>query len=731
MNHDELARELTRAAKVALACVVLGVLGLALSRLPGAGAATAWLPNALVFGVLVRRPPRYVPLYLAACFAGRFATGLLVGDAAGLTLALSTSAALGVGVSYAAARAGVDVTGTAPSARWLGWLVFSAVAGQVVAGAVASLALVEAIGVDYLSTWFAWVVGNFYGALVLLPTLLAWSPKAWRRLRQRRGLDLLWLTPLVLALSIGAEEWLSQPFLVISLPLLLAAWRLGLLGTAILTGLDLLVLVTKRVLELQFTGSTDDATGDLLASSFNLYTSLAIVAPLLLSIAQEKARHAKRQLVRSDENQRRLLNDAPSGLVMVSPDGTVLMANVRAAALFGYPQEQMLGLEVEALLPGGLGGAPTGLQPQPSLSIACERQARRSDGTEVAVEVWVNASRSRYGNATLLSVNDISARRQLQDELARAHEMAEVTLRSISDGVITVDAEQRVRFINPAAERATGLARKDAIGHPVTQVLHIVDGDTGRPVPIPFAVAMRENRTVTLGGHRRLLGPSGVPVSVEESISPIHDAGGRPVGAVMAFRDVSRVHEMALEMKRQAQHDPLTGLPNRLLLQDRIGQAMATAQREGHRLAVIFIDLDGFKGINDSLGHDVGDALLQAVSTRLQSALRDSDTVCRLGGDEFVVLLQRVQGPDDAIAAARKLLRVGREPYVIGGSEIRLSFSLGVALYPDDGLGVADLLRNADAAMYRSKHNGRNRFSLAEESAHVAGVLGSPEISGD
>jgi diguanylate cyclase (GGDEF)-like protein len=175
-------------------------------------------------------------------------------------------------------------------------------------------------------------------------------------------------------------------------------------------------------------------------------------------------------------------------------------------------------------------------------------------------------------------------------------------------------------------------------------------------------------------------------------------------------------------MSYMAQHDTLTGLPNRALLTDRLAQAMALAQRHNQKLALVYLDLDNFKHINDSLGHAVGDALLRAVAQRLNDSVRLSDSVCRQGGDEFVLLLAGIDTVQDAARAAAMLVLATSAPYVVGNHRLHVSASIGLSMYPDDGTDVETLLRNADTAMYHAKKNGRNNFQMFSPDMHARAV---------
>jgi diguanylate cyclase (GGDEF)-like protein/PAS domain S-box-containing protein len=308
------------------------------------------------------------------------------------------------------------------------------------------------------------------------------------------------------------------------------------------------------------------------------------------------------------------------------------------------------------------------------------------------------------------------------DALFEEKERAQVTLNSIGDAVMSTDEWCNVTYLNVVAERLTGWACAEAAGHPVADVFHIVDANTREAVPNPMALAIRENRTVGLTPNCLLIRRDGVEASIEDSAAPIHDRRGQVIGAVMVFHDVSSARALSLRMAYLAQHDGLTDLPNRILLNDRLGQAMALAQRHQQRLALLFLDLDHFKHINDSLGHAVGDRLLQSTAKRLLACVRSSDTVSRQGGDEFVILLSQVtHAPDAGITAEKILLALGA-PHRVDDHEIHITASIGIVTYPDDATDADTLLRNADFAMYQAKDSGRDNYQFFQSALNVSAL---------
>jgi diguanylate cyclase (GGDEF)-like protein/PAS domain S-box-containing protein len=303
-------------------------------------------------------------------------------------------------------------------------------------------------------------------------------------------------------------------------------------------------------------------------------------------------------------------------------------------------------------------------------------------------------------------------RAAIAEALFEEKERAQVTLNSIGDAVMSTDMRGNVTYLNVVAESLMGWSREEAAGHPVDEVFRIIDGITREVLPNPLALAIRENKTVGLTPNCLLIRRDGVEAAIEDSGAPIHDRRGQVTGAVMVFHDVSAARALSARTSYLAQHDSLTDLPNRMLLNDRLAQAMALAHRHRQKLAVLFLDVDRFKHINDSLGHGIGDRLLQSVSQRLHACVRSSDTVSRQGGDEFVILLSEVRHAEDAAIIADKILLALRAPHRIDKHDLHVTVSIGIVTYPEDGTEAETLMQNADFAMYDAKERGRDNYQF-------------------
>jgi diguanylate cyclase (GGDEF)-like protein len=256
----------------------------------------------------------------------------------------------------------------------------------------------------------------------------------------------------------------------------------------------------------------------------------------------------------------------------------------------------------------------------------------------------------------------------------------------------------------------------------VAEVFRILDANTPEIVPNLIEASAEQSCSVNPPANWILVRRDGSEIPLEHSVASIHDREGQATGAVIVFRDMSATRAMALQMTHSAQHDFLTGMPNRMLLNDRVNQAVAAAQRNRKKLAVLFLDLDGSKHINDSLGHPTGDKLLQSIAKRLVDCVRASDTVSRQGGDEFVVRLSEVTQPEDAALTARRMLQTVAEAHSINQHDLHVTTSIGLSVYPDDGLDAETLVKNADVAMYQAKENGRQSYQFFKPAMNVRAV---------
>jgi diguanylate cyclase (GGDEF)-like protein/PAS domain S-box-containing protein len=319
------------------------------------------------------------------------------------------------------------------------------------------------------------------------------------------------------------------------------------------------------------------------------------------------------------------------------------------------------------------------------------------------------------GGGLRRAVRNAMARKAREVAVFDDNERSRVTLASIGDAVLSTDSSWLVTFINPIAEKLLGWTCAQAVGRHVSEVFQVLDGITRERIEPQMEIAIQKGRTIILPSNCVLVRRDGQELHIEDSAAPIHDLSGEFAGMVVVFHDVSESRAITQKMSHLAEHDELTSLPNRALLNDRLEHGITLARRHGRQMAVLFIDLDHFKHINDSLGHLIGDQILKAVAERIAPCIRDSDTVSRHGGDEFIVLLTEVNRAEDAQLIAEKIRLAVMVPYTIDSHYLHLTASIGVSIYPNDGEDATALIQYADTAMYHAKEKGRNNSQFFKD----------------
>ena len=328
---------------------------------------------------------------------------------------------------------------------------------------------------------------------------------------------------------------------------------------------------------------------------------------------------------------------------------------------------------------------------------------RRKDGTDYIVEIRLQLYANEQPPVFIAMVQDITERRR-EESRTRTLSMA---LQQAADTVIVTDAAGVIEYVNPAFENTTGYSREEVTGKTpaiVRSGKHDHDFYSNMWEIISSGKVYRD-----VFINRRKHGD----IYYEEmTVTPIKDAGGKIVNYISTGKDISERIESQERLHYLAHHDVLTDLPNRLLFLERLSHALTHAQRSNKTCAMLFLDLDRFKKINDTMGHDIGDRLLQTVGERLKIVVRDGDTIARLGGDEFTVLLEGITSPEDVGNISRKILKELSRPFPIDHHQLYTSASIGISLFPTDGTDANTLLKNADAAMYRAKDHGRNNYKF-------------------
>ncbi|MFC5527711.1 EAL domain-containing protein [Rhodanobacter ginsengisoli] len=415
---------------------------------------------------------------------------------------------------------------------------------------------------------------------------------------------------------------------------------------------------------------------------------------------------------------------AAIGMALTHPDGHFLRVNAAVCQMLGYTEQELLALDIAAITHPDDMAADQDLLEQllagQRESYQLEKRNFHKLGHVVHILLSVSLVRDDHGMPLYFvsQAQDISQRKAFEDALHRERELAEVTLRSIGDAVITTDPQFQVTSLNPIAEAMTGWNSHEAHGRPIEEIFQLFDARHGQPVANPLRAAIGHNTIVDLAGKTLLRHRHGFDTPVEDSSAPIHDHAGNVIGGVLVFHDVSETRSLALKMIHLTQHDTLTGLPNRSQLHEHVKQALATANRRQQRAALLYIDINHFKQVNELHGHAIGDRVLRAFAMQLQRCLPADAVLVRHGGDEFVVVLPHLESVGAAASLSQTLINHGEQTGLDGIAELALRITIGVSVYPDDATDPENLLQHAEAASVAVKAQGQHGYRFFTASMH-------------
>ena len=451
-----------------------------------------------------------------------------------------------------------------------------------------------------------------------------------------------------------------------------------------------------------------------ISSSFNKLISRLEETGINLERMDEELKKANIERDRAEEALiplKKAVDIMQIGVTITDMQRTIIYTNIADARMHGYDVTELLGKDVRIF-------APTShhkdFMPEDVPNITnwtSESVNYRKDGSMFPVrmtsDILNDTKDGEWSSIAIVTTcEDISERKRSEDALRLRQRVIE----SSSNGIMITDAtvpDNPIIYVNPAFGRITGYEEHEALGR---SMYFLLGKDQEQAEFMEIRAAMHEHRggAAVLRNYRK----DGSLFWNDLSVSPVQDEAGKVAHFVGVINDVTEREQHEELLKYQANHDALTGLPNRNLLADRITQTLANARRYNLPVAVLFIDLDNFKIVNDSLGHALGDRMLIIQADRLLKCIRASDTVARYGGDEFVVVVSKMDKGEDAACVAHNIQETLSRPFTIDGHEFGITCSIGISLYPKDGHDVDSLLKNADAAMYRAKEQSRNSFQF-------------------
>lgn len=464
-----------------------------------------------------------------------------------------------------------------------------------------------------------------------------------------------------------------------------------------------LVRATRKVANGDFSMPVQIRTGDEIGALGESFTQMANRLGAYIA-----------ELNKSEAKFRTMLELAVSAIIMIDTRGIIQMANPAAERMFGFSQDELLGSNVTRLMPEHHAArhhefVDHYIESGVKKIIGASRElfGKHRDGSLIPIELAVSEIKLEDERLFLGLLSDISVRKENEQQLKLLASVFKNTI----EGIFITDPRGKIERVNPGFTRITGYRAQEAVG----QTPRLLKSDRHDQA---FYQQMWQSirETGTWQGEIWNRKKDGEVFPEWQSVTSILNDNLEATHYVAVFHDISNIKASQDQLQYQANHDALTDLPNRNLFIDRLKQSIASARRSGDRLAVLFLDLDKFKDINDTLGHAVGDLVLQTVARRLTDCCRDEDTVARLGGDEFMVLLPRQSDVRNVAAVAHRINEALVEPMHHNGQVIYPGASVGISLYPEDGTDADTLMKNSDMAMYRAKAAERNSYSLFTQS---------------
>jgi len=602
--------------------------------------------------------------------------------------------------------------------------IMTAILGIAIPGLTAiggGLVLHRYFALPFMEGTLQWWSSHTIGACLLAPPIILFSAKGIRRLVQGRFLAVNTLTLLAcLAGCYLTMRYVRFPFVSLGLLLLIAAFRMGALGASLMSLCFGLMIANLWILGIRPIGLDPRASINGYLLGLPVIALLAtVLPPIAVGLGSDARRAAARALKISERRFRESMEHSPIGMLISDLNGVWTYTNIALQQMLGYTAE-----EFRALPPGGPSKAEDWKESEVRwkrlLSGEIDfydvpRSFQHKDGHWIWTQVAVSVLRDEEGLPIHLiaQIESLEARRRTEEKLAEERERLKITLQSIDDAVITTDAQTHITYVNASAEALLGLDMKAVEGRRVDEVIHLLDPQSSKVAANLIGQCALHGTVIRRERACLLLRTDGTFCYVTDIVSPVLEATGVVSGMVIVFHDVTLDVERTRDLQHRAMRDPLTGLGNRAEFEQRLRAVFERARHLDRPAAVIAIDLDRFKAVNDAAGHAAGDAVLCKVAAACRLAVRSSDIVARLGGDEFAVILDNC-AEDRAKYIGQQLLHaLNPLEFEWKGSRYTTGASVGLAMNTIDISDANAWLESADKACYEAKRQGRSQLQIA------------------
>lgn len=596
------------------------------------------------------------------------------------------------------------------------------------------------IGEPSESAWqtlLVWTLAEASGALALVPLGLLLPAPLSRRAYHRKWRVSTLLTGLVtLVLSVVSMLYIPWPFTCIMVLLIWSAVRLPRIESFLISLLTIMTVLTFSVQHPLVQGMIEATLSSYRLNHLPGLPFLMVLLPVgVMSVVMYAVHSERRHIAESETRFRNAMEYSAIGMAVVDTYGQWLQVNKALSQFLGYSQQELHQMTFQQVtwhedLPEDLAQLDRLVRGEIE-SYSLEKRYRTRSGEAVWALLAVSLVRHNDGSPLYFikqieDINDLKksreANKQLMAEITHANEALfqekerlHITLDSIREAVISTDSQQRIIFMNPVAERLSGWLQADAQGQLLSDILHITFGDNGPRLENLYS---DENLDSDIELNKVLHSRYGVSFDIHHSMTPLSTQEGKHIGFVLVIQDVTESRRLLRQLSYNASHDALTGLPNRTSFESQLKGLLKTLPGSHQSHALVMLDLDFFKAVNDSAGHAAGDALLHEIATLMRSQLRPSDILARLGGDEFGVILRHCS-TEQALSIVERLVEAIQQfPFSWAGRLHHIGASAGLTMLHEHNIQLAEVFVQADSACYASKHSGRGRVTVYTPPGH-------------
>jgi len=717
--QDHLRRTSERIASpeviLGLVFFVVSLLSVLASR-ADRGIALIWPGNAIAAALLIRmHKMRWIAAAGSILLAGVLANRLSGGDSWALALGFALINLFEIAVTVATFRYAIRYP--YPDISIWQACVMTLLMGLTITAATAALGgalFHQAVGAPFLPIARGWWMADALGACLFGPPIILYSRERFLRLVRPRYLA---ANVLVALTCIGATwfaiRYVRFPFVVIALVPMAAAFQVGSFGTAVLGVCNAVTVAVLWTLGIEPMGLESVVHGSSLQGLPFLAVLFAVMPPVAVGLGTDARRQAVRSVRASEQRFRESMEHSPLGIIILGLGGNKLFSNEALHRMLGCSEAELREADLSSLAhPDELPDIQARwrrLVSQQTESYSIQRRFRHRSGKWIWAQCAVSLARDEEGRPMhfVAQIESLEERRRAEVRVAAERELLRTTLAAVGDAVITTDPAGTITYMNAAAIALTGRSFEAAEHRALAPMLGLTEADSLLPAEDLVERCIQEQRVVRRAEPCALQRPDGSVSYVCESVTPVFDAAHEATSLVIVLHDLTEVRERVRDLHHQANHDSLTGLLNRAAFDARVQKAFARARQSGVPAALIAIDLDRFKAVNDKAGHGAGDEVLRRVATVLRRATRPSDVVGRIGGDEFAVLLSQCNAARSSEIAQRLSSCLNPLRTQWSGLTHQTGASLGLAQWTEDFRLPQEWFEAADESCYEAKRSGR------------------------